>query len=139
MTGPVEPTDPLDLLHPGLVHHIVNTLGWPGLRPLQEEAIAPLVNGADALLLAPTAGGKTEAACFPLLSRMDGEKWTGTSVLYVCPLKALLNNLLPRLETYTSWLGRTAALWHGDVPQTRRRRILRERPDVLLTDRKSVV
>ncbi|AXE80185.1 DEAD/DEAH box helicase [Streptomyces atratus] len=138
MTGPVEPTDPLDLLHPGLVHHIVNTLGWPGLRPLQEEAIAPLVNGADALLLAPTAGGKTEAACFPLLSRMDGEKWTGTSVLYVCPLKALLNNLLPRLETYTSWLGRTAALWHGDVPQTRRRRILRERPDVLLTTPESL-
>ncbi|MFE4331967.1 DEAD/DEAH box helicase [Streptomyces sp. NPDC056831] len=130
--------DPLDLLHPGIVHHIVNTLGWPGLRPLQEEAIAPLVDGSDALLLAPTAGGKTEAASFPLLSRMARESWTGTSVLYVCPLKALLNNLLPRLEAYTSWLGRTAALWHGDVPQTRRKRILRERPDVLLTTPESL-
>ncbi|WPW31397.1 DEAD/DEAH box helicase [Streptomyces atratus] len=130
--------DPLDLLHPGIVHHIVNTLGWPGLRPLQEEAITPLVDGSDALLLAPTAGGKTEAASFPLLSRMARESWTGTSVLYVCPLKALLNNLLPRLETYTSWLGRTAALWHGDVPQTRRKRILRERPDVLLTTPESL-
>ncbi|MEE1741463.1 DEAD/DEAH box helicase [Streptomyces sp. BE147] len=129
---------PLDLLHPGIVHHIVNTLGWPGLRPLQEEAIAPLVDGSDALLLAPTAGGKTEAASFPLLSRMAREKWTGTSVLYVCPLKALLNNLLPRLEAYTSWLGRTAALWHGDVPQARRKRILRERPDILLTTPESL-
>lgn len=54
------------------------------------------------------------------------------SVLYVCPPKALLNNLLPRLETYTSWLGRTAALWHGDVSQARRKRIPRERPDDLL-------
>lgn len=130
--------DPVDLLHPGIVHHVVNTLGWPGLRPLQEESITPLIGGSDSLLLAPTAGGKTEAACFPLLSRMAQEGWTGTSVLYVCPLKALLNNLLPRLETYTSWLGRTAALWHGDVAQTRRKRILRERPDVLLTTPESL-
>ncbi|EXU68049.1 ATP-dependent helicase [Streptomyces sp. PRh5] len=130
--------DPLDRLHRGLVHHIVNSLGWSGLRPLQEEAIAPLMDGADAVLLAPTAGGKTEAACFPLLSRMAEEGWSGTSVLYVCPLKALLNNLLPRLETYASWLGRTAALWHGDVPQSRRKRILHDRPDVLLTTPESL-
>ncbi|UUU37245.1 DEAD/DEAH box helicase [Streptomyces sp. CA-210063] len=128
----------MDLLHPGLVHHVVNTLGWPRLRTLQEEAIIPLTDGADAVLIAPTAGGKTEAACFPLLSRMAQEKWDGTSVLYVCPLKALLNNLLPRLETYTSWLGRTAALWHGDVTHSRRKRILRERPDVLLTTPESL-
>jgi ATP-dependent Lhr-like helicase len=128
----------MDLLHPGLVHHIVNTLGWPELRSLQEESINPLTNGSDAVLIAPTAGGKTEAACFPLLSRMAQEKWDGTSVLYVCPLKALLNNLLPRLETYTSWLGRTAALWHGDVTHSRRKRILRERPDVLLTTPESL-
>ncbi|RXS69674.1 DEAD/DEAH box helicase [Streptomyces sioyaensis] len=128
----------MDRLHPGVVHHIVNTLGWSGLRPLQEEAIEPLLDGADAVLLAPTAGGKTEAASFPLLSRMAAENWTGTSVLYVCPLKALLNNLLARLETYSSWLGRTAALWHGDVSQPRRKRILRDRPDILLTTPESL-
>jgi len=128
----------VDRLHPIVLHHVANTLGWPDLRPFQKEAIAPLLDGADAVLLAPTAGGKTEAACFPLLSRMARENWTGTSVLYVCPLKALLNNLLPRLETYTSWLGRSAALWHGDVSQTRRKRILRERPDVLLTTPESL-
>ncbi|MFD4525316.1 DEAD/DEAH box helicase [Streptomyces sp. NPDC058470] len=127
-----------DRLHPGLLHHIVNSLGWPGLRPLQQEAVAPLLDGSDALLLAPTAGGKTEAAAFPLLTRMAQESWTGTSVLYVCPLKALLNNLLPRVETYASWLGRTTALWHGDVSQSRRKRILRERPDVLLTTPESL-
>ncbi|MBT2396438.1 DEAD/DEAH box helicase [Streptomyces sp. ISL-100] len=128
----------VDRLHPIVVHHVVNTLGWPDLRPLQQEAIAPLMDGSDSVLLAPTAGGKTEAACFPLLSRMARENWTGTSILYVCPLKALLNNLLPRLETYASWLGRTAAIWHGDVPQARRKRILRERPDVLLTTPESL-
>ncbi|MER7321718.1 DEAD/DEAH box helicase [Streptomyces albidoflavus] len=127
-----------DGLEPALVHHIVNTLGWKDLRPLQKAAVAPLTAGDDALLLAPTAGGKTEAACFPLLSRMHAQSWSGTSVLYVCPLKALLNNLLPRVETYTAWLGRTAALWHGDTPAGARRRILASRPDVLLTTPESL-
>ncbi|MFD4502595.1 DEAD/DEAH box helicase [Streptomyces sp. NPDC058457] len=128
----------IDDLDPVLIHHIVNTLGWPGLRPLQEQAITPLLAGEDAVLLAPTAGGKTEAASFPLLSRMTAERWSGTSVLYVCPLKALLNNLLPRLETYTGWLGRTAALWHGDIKATARKRILTQRPDILLTTPESL-
>ena len=128
----------IDDLDPVLIHHIVNTLGWPGLRPLQEQAIDPLLAGEDAVLLAPTAGGKTEAASFPLLSRMTAERWSGTSVLYVCPLKALLNNLLPRLETYTGWLGRTAALWHGDIKAGARKRILAERPDILLTTPESL-
>lgn len=125
-------------LQPALAHHVVNTLGWRSLRPLQEQAVEPVLAGHDALLLAPTAGGKTEAACFPVLSAMEEQGWSGLSVLYVCPLKALLNNLLPRLETYTSWLGRRAALWHGDVSAPVRRRILRDPPDVLLTTPESL-
>lgn len=125
-------------LHPTLVHHIVNTLGWPALRPLQQESVAPLLDGMDAVLLAPTAGGKTEAAAFPLLSAMQEHGWTGLSVLYVCPLKALLNNLLPRLESYAGWMGRRAALWHGDVGQSARQRILRDPPDLLLTTPESL-
>ncbi|MGW0570963.1 DEAD/DEAH box helicase [Streptomyces tauricus] len=128
----------IDDLDPVLAHHIVNSLGWHGLRPLQEEAIGPVMAGEDAVLLAPTAGGKTEAASFPLLSRMTAEQWTGTSLLYVCPLKALLNNLLPRLETYSGWLGRRAALWHGDVTASGRKRILAGRPDILLTTPESL-
>ncbi|MFY1655843.1 DEAD/DEAH box helicase [Micromonospora sp. WMMD1274] len=127
-----------DPLHPVLLHHIVNSLQWPGLRPLQEAAVEPLLAGEDTLLLAPTAGGKTEAAAFPLLSRMAAEGWSGTSVLYLCPLKALLNNLLPRWERYADWLGRRAALWHGDVTASRRRAILAARPDVLLTTPESL-
>jgi ATP-dependent helicase Lhr and Lhr-like helicase len=128
----------IEELAPALAHHIVNTLGWRTLRPLQRDAIAPVKAGKDALLLAPTAGGKTEAACFPLLTVMEDEGWTGLSMIYVCPLKALLNNLLPRLETYTSWLGRQVALWHGDVTAARRRAILRNPPDILLTTPESL-
>ncbi|MGW4145070.1 DEAD/DEAH box helicase [Streptomyces albogriseolus] len=130
--------DALDLLDPILTHHIVNSLGWRSLRPLQQEAIEPVLSGQDAVLLAPTAGGKTEAAVFPLLTRAQRQGWKGTGVLYVTPLKALLNNLHPRVETYSGWVGRTAELWHGDIASTRRRRILASRPDILLTTPESL-
>ncbi|WP_158887130.1 DEAD/DEAH box helicase [Amycolatopsis anabasis] len=127
-----------DRLLPALVHHIVNTLGWPELRPLQAEAIDPLLRGSDAILLAPTAGGKTEAAVFPLLSAMEEQSWLGISVLYVCPLRALLNNLQPRLASYAGWLGRSAEVWHGDVGPGARERMRREPPDILLTTPESL-
>ncbi len=128
----------LHRLHPVIVHHIVNSLGWQSLRALQDQAAGPVLDGADALLLAPTAGGKTEAAVFPLLTAMDTQNWPDMSVIYVCPLKALLNNLLPRLETYAGWLGRRVAVWHGDVTTSARQRILREPPDILLTTPESL-
>lgn len=125
-------------LNPVVLYHVVNTLGWPGLRPLQEQAVEPILRGDDALLLAPTAGGKTEAAMFPVLTAMEQEQWSGLSVLYVCPLKALLNNLESRVDGYASWLGRRAERWHGDVGQSRRDRMLRDQPDILLTTPESL-
>lgn len=127
-----------DALAPSVQHHIANSLGWPGLRPLQEAAAAPLVAGQDAILLAPTAGGKTEAATFPLLTRMSTEDWRGTSVLYVCPLRALLNNLQPRLSSYAQWLGRTAEVRHGDTIAGQRRQLQAQPPDILLTTPESL-
>ncbi|MFI7446450.1 DEAD/DEAH box helicase [Nonomuraea sp. NPDC049714] len=131
-------TDPVERLDPVLLHHIVNTLGWPDLRSMQRAAIEPLMNGEDAVLLAQTAGGKTEAACFPLLSAMTAQRWTGVSVLYLCPLKALLNNLVTRIDGYAQWLGRRAALWHGDTRESQRRRIRTDPPDILLTTPESL-
>jgi ATP-dependent Lhr-like helicase len=131
-------TDPLDRLDPVVLHHIVNTLGWPDLRPMQRAAIDPLMDGDDAVLLAPTAGGKTEAACFPLLSAMRKQGWNGLSVLYLCPLKALLNNLVARVDTYAGWLGGRAQLWHGDTRQSQRRRMRTDPPQILLTTPESL-
>ena len=128
----------VDRLHPGVEHHVVNTLGWPDLRPLQRLSIEPVRRGDDCLLLAPTAGGKTEAAVFPVLSQMADAEWRGLSVLYVTPLRALLNNLHPRLTGYASWVGRTVGLWHGDTTAGERRRLLGEPPDILLTTPESI-
>ncbi|MFC8033485.1 DEAD/DEAH box helicase [Streptomyces griseoincarnatus] len=132
------PADPVERLDPVILHHVVNTLGWPDLRPLQRAAIDPVMDGEDVVLLAPTAGGKTEAACLPILSAMSAQSWTGTSVLYLCPLKALLNNLVTRVDGYAQWLGRCAALWHGDTKESQRQRIRTDRPDLLLTTPESL-
>lgn len=125
-------------LHPLLAHHVVNSLGWRDLRPLQEKALLPILSGEHALLVAPTAGGKTEAAIFPLLSRLLEEDWPPLSVLYLCPLRALLNNLHPRLEQYAGLVGRTTGLWHGDVDEGTREAIRDNPPDILLTTPESI-
>lgn len=130
--------EPFARLHPALRYHVVNTLGWARLRPLQEVAIGPILAGHDALLTAPTAGGKTEAAVLPLLTRMTSGGWRGLSVLYVCPLRALLNNLEPRLALMAGWLGRRAALWHSDVPDSVKRHLAADPPDILLTTPESL-
>ncbi|WP_028998071.1 DEAD/DEAH box helicase [Azohydromonas australica] len=130
--------DPFERLHPALQYHVVNSLGWSSMRPTQLQAIKPIHAGLHALLLAPTAGGKTEAAIIPILSRMLGENWPGTSVLYVCPIKALLNNLEQRLSHYAGLVGRRVEVWHGDVSQSRKTKALHEPPDILLTTPESI-
>ena len=127
-----------DRLHPAVQYHVVNTLGWPGLRPLQEQAVAPLIDGHHALLIAPTAGGKTEAAMLPVFSRMLTEEWKGMSVIYVCPIKALLNNLEPRLSYLAGLLGRSVQVWHGDIGKGDKARAERDLPDILLTTPESL-
>jgi len=69
---------------------------------------------------------------------MLSENWRGLSVLYVCPIKALLNNLELRLRAYCSLVGRRVELWHGDVGPARRRKIMGEPPDLLLTTPESI-
>ena len=125
-------------LHGALQYHIVNSMGWTGLRSTQADAIAPIMEGKHCLILAPTAGGKTEAAAIPVLSRMATEEWPGPSVLYVCPIKALLNNLESRLSRYGSFVGRSVQVWHGDIGQGAKARAKRSAPDILLTTPESL-
>lgn len=123
--------DAFDRLSPALQYQVVNGLGWQGLRPVQEQSIHAVLDGANCVILAPTAGGKTEAAVLPLLSRMDTDDYEAVSVLYVAPIRALLNNQESRLRALTGLVGRTAGKWHGDVGQSARKRMRQSRPDVL--------
>jgi ATP-dependent Lhr-like helicase len=125
-------------LHPALQHHIVNSLGWRELREVQSLSIDAYLAGANMVILAPTAGGKTESAFFPVISQMLTEGWQGLSVLYVSPIRALLNNQESRLQRYFGLVGRRASAWHGDTGQSVRRRLLAEPPDCLLTTPESL-
>ena len=125
-------------LHPALQHHIVNSLGWSELREVQSLSIEAFLSEANLVILAPTAGGKTESAFFPVISQMLTEGWDGLSVLYVSPIRALLNNQEQRLQKYFSLVGRRAACWHGDTTQGERKRILADTPDCLLTTPESL-
>ena len=130
--------NPFERLFPALQYHIVNSMGWSSLRPTQQQAISPILDGKDCIILAPTAGGKTEAAFIPILSRMAAEQWPGVSVIYVCPIKALLNNLEERLTRYCSFIGRRVQVWHGDINQSQKRNAMKDYPDVILTTPESL-
>lgn len=121
-----------------LQYQIVNTLGWRSLRPVQEQTIDAVLDGDNCVVLAPTAGGKTEAAFFPLLSAMNDGDWRPVSVLYLSPIRALLNNQHDRLESYAGLIGRRAFKWHGDVGPSERKKFLAEPADILLTTPESL-
>ncbi len=123
---------------PRLQQAIVARLGWSSLRPVQEEAAALLLQGHNAVILAPTAGGKTEAAMFPLLSQMVDSQPEGVGTLYVAPIRALLNNQEDRLGLYTEMVGLRRFVWHGDTPDTARRRFLKEPTELLMTTPESL-
>jgi ATP-dependent Lhr-like helicase len=131
-------TSAFDRLSPALQYQIVNELGFTGLRPVQEAAASAILDGDNCVVLAPTAGGKTEAAFFPLLSRMDREDWAAISVLYVAPIRALLNNLEARIQRYAQMIGRRAFKWHGDVTAAEKKGFVSDPGDILLTTPESL-
>ncbi len=124
--------------HPRLQQAIVSRLGWTALRPVQELAGEAILDGKNAVVLAPTAGGKTEAAVFPALAGMIANEPDGVGVLYIAPLKALLNNQEDRLGTYAEMVGLRRFVWHGDVSATARKAFLREPAELLLTTPESL-
>lgn len=73
-----------------------------------------------------------------MFTRIASERWRPLSTLYLCPLRALLNNLLPRLDSYAGFVGARIGLWHGDVGPAERQRLVVEPPDILLTTPESL-
>jgi ATP-dependent Lhr-like helicase len=127
-----------DRLSPALQYQITQTLGISELRPVQELTIPHVLDGKNCVVLAPTAGGKTEAAFFPVLSRVDAEDLRPVSVIYTSPIRALLNNQEERVSRYAATIGRRVFKWHGDVGPTHRRRFLDHPTDILMTTPESL-
>lgn len=107
--------------------------GWDELHDVQEQTIhAVLDTDADLVVAASTAGGKTEAAFLPICSRLVGAAPRGVQVLYLSPLKALINDQHGRLEQLCEDLEIPVHRWHGDVDGAKKKRVLRDPRGILL-------
>ena len=106
--------------------------GWQMLRGVQNAAGEAIFGGQDNVLLtASTASGKTEAAFFPILTLLAEDPPHSVGVLYIAPLKALINDQFGRLSELCAEADIPVTRWHGDAPQTQKRKLLRKPRGVL--------
>jgi ATP-dependent Lhr-like helicase len=104
-------------LHESLQSVLLQRLGWSDLREVQEQTCRAVRAGKDVLVLAPTAGGKTEAALIPVTDALLKEGSPGIACLYISPLKALINDQESRFLAFSTPCGLEVQKWHGDVPR----------------------
>ncbi|ODM73201.1 DEAD/DEAH box helicase [Bradyrhizobium elkanii] len=116
------------LLHPK-IRRWIRDQGWDELREIQARTILAVLEGdRDILISATTAAGKTEAAFLPILTSIAERSGSGFSVLYVSPLKALINDQFRRLEALCESMEIPVVKWHGDAPQAEKKKAM-NRPD----------
>lgn len=144
-----------DRLHPKIQRWIWDK-GWNELRDAQERAIAPVLAGdQDLIIAAATASGKTEAAFLPICSALltardptsrpagateldDATErgpvvgTSGVQILYLSPLKALINDQNGRLDALCEHLDLPVHRWHGDVAGSRKAKVLAHPDGILL-------
>ena len=115
---------------------------WTELRDIQERSIPILIQGRrDLIISAGTASGKTEAAFLPIVSRLAHDArapGAGFEVVYVSPLKALINDQFGRIEMLCEELDIPVTRWHGDVSAGIKERARRRPSGILLTTPESL-
>ena len=106
--------------------------GWQSLRSVQNAAGDAIFNtDENVLLTASTASGKTEAAFFPILTLLEENPSKTVGVLYIAPLKALINDQFSRLNELCEEAGIAVSRWHGDVAQSKKRKLLNKPSGIL--------
>ena len=106
--------------------------GWEALRDAQEAAIPEILAGdRDVIVAAATAAGKTEAAFLPALTHLLARDQTGL-IVYISPLKALINDQFGRLDRLCEQLDVPVWPWHGDISASTKTKFLSRRQGVLL-------
>ncbi|WP_122856805.1 DEAD/DEAH box helicase [Pseudomonas viridiflava] len=134
MNSPVSGSESssFERLHPD-VQHWVWSQGWTSLRDAQECAIPALIDAdRDVIIAASTAAGKTEAAFLPILTNLLVNDQPAGAVLYISPLKALINDQWDRLSRLCERLEVPVVAWHGDVSASRKHRFLTSPSGILL-------
>lgn len=113
--------------------------GWTALRDAQEQAVAPILAGdTDVIIAAATAAGKTEAAFLPICSKLLSKENQNSCVVYLSPLKALINDQFFRMEQLCERLDIAVHPWHGDISGSKKSRFLKKPNGILLITPESV-
>ena len=117
---------------------------WTSLFPIQSRAFSNLSLDrrqplSDLIISAPTASGKTEAVFLPLFARMSNQpSRIGFDVLYVSPLRALINDQVDRLQSMAAAAETAAMRWHGEISSAERTKARRQPTGVILTTPESL-
>lgn len=99
---------------------------WESLRAVQLAAAdAIFATDDNVLLCSSTASGKTEAAFFPILTLCLEDMPKSVGVLYIGPLKALINDQFARLGELCREAHIPVRHWHGDVAHSHKSRLLK--------------
>jgi ATP-dependent helicase Lhr and Lhr-like helicase len=131
----MSPVDRLD----ERVRSCVTRRGFVGLSDAQVQAIPPILDGHNVILIAPTGTGKTESALLPVFSRLVSSPQTGgIRALYITPLRALNRDILARMAWWCHELSLSIGVRHGDTAVSERRRQALSPPDLLITTPETV-
>ena len=136
------PDSQADMLLPARFADWFASRGWAA-RAHQLEMIAAARAGEDALLIAPTGGGKTLGGFLPSLielaeivsERPGKQRPHRLHTLYISPLKALSVDVARNLMTPVSEMGLDIRIETrtGDTSPSKRQRQRAHPPDILLT------
>jgi len=117
---------------PPFIREYIYGHAWESLRPVQVAAAKSIFDSDNNLLLtSATASGKTEAALFPVLSILCEEPAASVGVLYIAPLKSLINDQFLRLEELLDMTGIPVTHWHGDVAGSHKNKLLKDPRGIL--------
>lgn len=110
---------------PPFIREFIFSRSWESLRAVQLAAAKTIFETDHHLLLtSTTASGKTEAAFFPILSELWERPAHSVGVLYIAPLKSLINDQFYRMEDLLTESGIPVTHWHGDVSASHKKKLL---------------
>ena len=117
---------------PYFLKEYIHTSKWTEFRDIQLRAFEVLLGSKDHLLLSSgTSSGKTEAAMFPVIASLYADPPKSVGVLYISPLKALIDDQFGRLTLVLRDSNIKLTSWHGEA-ETGMKDSLRRDPSGIL-------
>ncbi len=126
-----------------VIESLFAKFGFERLTTIQSKASPLILQKRDCLVVAPTGSGKTECSVIPIFTivseSLQKTKHDGIQILYITPLRALNKDVFRRITTYAKNCNLTIGIRHGDTPQSQRKKITENPPDILITTPETLV